>query len=286
LRSNRSSDPLPTDFAAAFDAARDRLAPLAHRIVFFHTTQSTNDDALALASGGDAEGVVVLAGAQTAGRGRRGHAWHSPLGSGVYVSMILAPAKACVEPERATGLLTLTAGVALAEAVETITSLRPEIKWPNDLLIGGRKLAGILAESTGGHPPLVVLGYGINVRTREFPEDLAPHATSLELELVRATGRQIEPQISREISRAMTCVETIAAMARRYRDLLDGRFDAILDAWRAHSPRSVGAHVEWTTSSGTERGVTSGIDDRGALLVRVGGGTTVERIVGGDLRWR
>ena len=268
---NRSSDPLPDDLALAFEAARDRLPPLAERVLFFNSTGSTNDVALALAAAGDAEGLVVLADEQTAGRGRQGRSWHSPPGSGLCVSIVLRPSRATTGDGRATRLVTLAAGVALAEAVEAVTGLRADIKWPNDLLVGRRKLAGILSESATSDLAHVVVGYGLNVRVTALPPDVDIRATSLESEL----GRLVD--------KATLCVETIAAVARRYRDLVDGRFDAILDAWRERSPSSRGARVSWTTSSGIRSGVTDGIDDQGALLVRVA--DRVERIVGGELTW-
>jgi BirA family biotin operon repressor/biotin-[acetyl-CoA-carboxylase] ligase len=175
-------------------------------------------------------------------------------------------------------LVTLAAGVALAEGVEAATGLRVDLKWPNDLHVARRKLAGILAEGVAASPwsrttgiDPVILGYGINVGAMAFPPALADRATSLEREL----GRPVE--------RAHLFAETLAALARRYQDLLDGRFDAILDAWRSRAPAGRGAPVEWTTPSGVHGGVTAGIDDRGALLVLVGG--HVERIVAGELTW-
>ena len=167
------TDPLPPEFASALDRVRPQLPPLGRRVLFFHTTASTNDVALALAAQGDCEGTIVLADQQTAGRGRLGRAWHSPAGNGLYVSLVLRPA-------RVPGLLTLAAGVALAEAVEAVTALPPDIKWPNDLLVGRRKLAGILAETASGDVPQVVIGYGINVGRQSFPPDLSGRATSLE----------------------------------------------------------------------------------------------------------
>ncbi len=104
-----------------------------------------------------------------------------------------------------------------------------------------------------------------------MPPDVADRATSIESEL------------GRPVDRAALCAETIAAIARRYRDLLDGRFDAILDAWRSRSPSSRDARVTWDLPAGRQSGVTDGIDDHGALLVRVG--DRVERIVGGALTW-
>jgi BirA family biotin operon repressor/biotin-[acetyl-CoA-carboxylase] ligase len=171
----------------------------------------------------------------------------------------------------------MTAGVALAEAVEAMTGLRIGIKWPNDLIVSGRKLGGILAEAVplerSGAPQAlnIVLGYGINVGPMAYPPGLADRAISLEGELGRG------------IDRGAMCVETLVAIARRYDDLLSGRFDAILDAWRARAPASRGARVAWSTLEGPRSGVTAGVDDHGALLVRAG--SRVERIVAGEVTW-
>jgi BirA family biotin operon repressor/biotin-[acetyl-CoA-carboxylase] ligase len=266
---------LPNDLAAAIDAVAPRLPPLTSSPLFFTTIESTNDVAAALAGTPDGPGTVVIAEAQTAGRGRRGHSWFSPAGAGLYVSVVLEPARARTAPERATSLLTLSAGVALAEAVERITGLSPAIKWPNDLLIGRRKLGGILAEAvaapTAKPVSSVVLGYGINVSAAAYPPDLSDRATSLESEL------------GRPIDRAALCAETLAALAARYRDLLDAQFDAILDAWRARAPGSRGAAVAWDAPGGARTGTTAGVDEMGALLVRRG--DRVERIVAGEVRW-
>jgi BirA family biotin operon repressor/biotin-[acetyl-CoA-carboxylase] ligase len=232
-------------------------------VQFFPAVGSTNDVAASLP-----HRSVVVAGRQTAGRGRRGHTWFSPPGAGLYVSVVLAPGAARVDPARATALLTLMAGVALAEGVETATGLSVDLKWPNDLLVSGRKLAGILAE---GHADTVVLGYGINVLATAFPPELRDRATSLESEIGRA------------ITSDFVLDETLAALSRRYEDLLDGRFDVILDAWRRHAPAASGARVSWSTMEGTQAGVTAGIDDQGALLVQVG--NRVERIVSGEVTW-
>jgi biotin-(acetyl-CoA carboxylase) ligase len=117
----------------------------------------------------------------------------------------------------------------------------------------------------------VVLGYGINVGPMAYPQDLAKYATSLESEL------------GRDIDRASVCVETLVSLGRRYNELLDGRFDAILDAWLARAPASRGARVTWQTPTGAATGVTMGIDDSGALLVRVG--SRIERLVAGEVNW-
>jgi len=229
----------------------------------FAAVGSTNDVAAALPVGS-----VVVADQQTAGRGRRGHTWFSPPRAGLYVSVVLAPAAARVDPPRATMLLTLAAGVAIAEGIEAAAGLATALKWPNDVVAGGRKLAGILAEGRGD---LVVLGYGINVMAAAFPPELRDRATSLESE------------VGREVDRDLVLDETLAALSRRYDDLVDGRFDAILDAWRARAPRAVGAKVSWIAQGVARSGVTCGIDDHGALLVRVDDG--VERIISGEIQW-
>ena len=285
-------DALPRDLAEAIAGARDRLGRVGSHVLFFPSIGSTNDVALTLAGRGDREGAVVIAGEQTAGRGRRGHGWFSPPGSGLYVSVVLAPGRARVDPDRASTLLTLMAGVALAEGIEAATGLRVDIKWPNDLLVSRRKLAGILAEgvsagNSGRSVPDtrdrrdaddaprrlfdIVLGYGINVASTAYPPELGDRATSLEREL------------GRTVDRAALCIETLAALAGRYGDLLDDGFDAILDAWRRRAPGSRGARVTWRAAAGMQTGVTAGIDSRGALLVRVD--DRVERMTAGELTW-
>ena len=278
MKSNFSSDALPREFAEALERARDRLGRLGTRVLYFSSTPSTSEVAAAIAAGPDPEGVVVIAERQTAGRGRFGRTWFSPPSSGLYASVVLVPGRARVDPTRAKMLLTLTAGVALAEAIEVLTGLRADVKWPNDLYVARRKLGGILAEGVpraahGG--PLevlnVVIGYGINVRPAAYPPELRDRATSLESEL------------GRPIDRVQLFIETLVALARRYADLLRGEYDAILDAWRQRAPASVGTRVMWATPSGVRSGVTAGIDDHGALLVQTGG--RVERIVAGELTW-
>lgn len=267
--------PLPHDLAEALDARRDRLGLVARELLYFETIGSTNDVAAGLAGHGDREGSVVVADAQTAGRGRRGRTWFSPPSAGLYVSVVLRPSRASVAPERAIALLTLSAGVALAEAVERVTGLGPSIKWPNDLLVGRRKLAGILAEGiaapSAGGLQAVVLGFGINIMSAAYPPELSPIVTSLETELGRG------------VDRAAVCAEALACLAGRYDDLLAGRHDAILDAWRGRAFGARGARVEWDTPAGVKHGLTDGIDEMGALLVRVEGG--LERIVAGEVRW-
>src|SRR5206468_4182920 len=146
---------------------------------------------------------------------RRGRAWLSPPDSGLYVSVVLTPGRAHADGDRATTLVTLAAGVALAEGVEAATALRVDLKWPNDLYVTRRKLAGVLAEAVAAGPEshgtgidAVIVGYGINVGAMAFPPELATKATSLESEL------------GRPVDRAQLFAETLTALARRYEDLL------------------------------------------------------------------
>jgi BirA family transcriptional regulator, biotin operon repressor / biotin---[acetyl-CoA-carboxylase] ligase len=252
-------------YRAQIEEARPRLGPLASQLLHFDSIGSTNDIALEKSSAH----LVVVADQQTAGRGRRGHRWFSPPRAGLYVSVVLAPSTGRIDPQRALMLTTIAAGVALAEAVDAISGLRVDLKWPNDLYVGRRKLGGILAER--GRDDLVVIGYGINVAPAAFPPELADRATSLEQESGRA------------VDRGAVLVETLAALAGRYHDLLAGRFDAILDAWRDRAPSAVGARVTWTTNNGPATGITAGIAGDGALLVRRD--DRVERIVAGEVFW-
>ena len=267
-------DPLPPDFAEAISRVRPRLDGSSAPVLFFSTIGSTNDVAAALAGGGH-EGAVVIADAQTAGRGRRGRTWFSPPGAGLYVSIVLPARRAQRDRARATALVTLAAGVALVEGVERATGLRPDIKWPNDLLVRRRKLAGILAEAVdfGSAEGVqgVVLGYGINVSETSYPPALRDLVTCVAVE----SGRSVD--------RAKLCAETLAAVAERHRDLMNSRFDVILDAWRARAPGHEGARVSWDTPAGRREGVTIGIDHMGALLVRID--QRVERLVAGEVHW-
>jgi BirA family biotin operon repressor/biotin-[acetyl-CoA-carboxylase] ligase len=263
----------PPDLADALARARPRLGVVARDCHYYASVGSTNDAAAeicgrASVSGARVEGLLVIADAQTAGRGRRGHTWFSPPGSGLYASVVLIPSRARVDPARAAQLLTLAMGVALAEGIEAATGLGPAVKWPNDLYVGSRKLGGILAEAADA---TVVVGYGINVGPMAYPRDLEDRATSLETEL------------GRPVDRFHVLVETLAALAARYADLLDGRFDAILDAWRRRAPGAAGTRVSWVDAAGPHSGMTAGIDPSGALLVRTDDG--LQRIVSGELTW-
>ncbi len=230
---------------------------------------STNDIVAARAAHGAAEGLVVVAESQTAGRGRLGRSWHSPPGSGLYVSVLLRPEAAVVR------LLTLAGGVAICEAIGESTGFQAIIKWPNDLLapVGRRKLAGILVEgsSTSSRVDYAVFGFGLNVRAGAYPPEIRGRATSLEEEL----GRAVDADVVLD-----SC---LAALERRYRDLEEGRTAAVLARWSELAPDARGTRLEWMRGEAVRRGVSAGIDATGALLVQTDEG--MERIVSGEVTW-
>ncbi len=224
---------------------------------------STMDVAAALASEGAAHGVVVAAEEQTAGRGRRGSMWSSPPGAGLYFSFIARPADAAT-----LSLLTLAAGVGVREGIAAASGLAAGLKWPNDLLVGRRKLAGILAEgiAIGTGNQAIVIGVGVNVQAAAYPPDVAARATSIEGELGRAVDRDA------------LFAAILDALWHRLATLEERPGD-ILQAWRAASPSAIGTRIEWEGHAG----LTNGIDDTGALLVTTSSG--VERIIAGELSW-
>jgi BirA family transcriptional regulator, biotin operon repressor / biotin---[acetyl-CoA-carboxylase] ligase len=264
------ADPVPDDIAAALARSAPRRGSFGDPLYFFTETGSTNDVAAALAEHGAAEGTTVIASRQTAGRGRFGRPWFSPEGAGLYVSLVCRNATAAP-------LVTLAGGVAVAEGVRAASGLPATIKWPNDVVAGDsrtrRKLAGILAEASTGADGLqyVILGLGINLRPAAYPAELADRATSIESEL----GRVVDA--------GMVLAETLAAFNALFTRLAAGDREPVLGRWRALAPSSRGAVVEWSTPAGERRGMSAGIDDAGALLVKVG--SSVERIISGELRW-
>ena len=266
-------EPLPEEFAAALEATARRRGPLGQSLVFLSSTGSTNDVAQKLADHGALHGTVVLALAQTEGRGRQGRAWFSPPGAGLYLSVLIR--SAAIAP-----MLTLAGGVAVADAVDRATGLPVNIKWPNDIVVRDerapgrrRKLAGILAEASTGDSGVqhVVLGIGINVRRVDYPPDLAARVTSLEHEL----GRPVDA--------GLVLAEILAGLNEQITALESGRKADILTRWRSLSPGASGTNVSWNEHRRLVRGVTAGIDDDGALLIRTG--DAVHRVVAGEVEW-
>jgi BirA family biotin operon repressor/biotin-[acetyl-CoA-carboxylase] ligase len=242
---NRSQT--PNDFGI-----QDEFSGIAHhfpdpfRLLIRETADSTNDDLSSLACGGAADGLVLLALRQTAGRGRRGAVWFSPPGESLALSILVRPQ----EPKALWPRLALATGLAIAEAVE---SFGPPtgIKWPNDVWIGRRKIAGILVEAG---PDFAIIGIGLNVHTTDFPPEVSEIATSLSLE----TGLQI-PR-----------AEVLAAVVRRFairRNQIGSEFTDLLNAVRQRCVLT-DHRVSLSTSSGLKQGTVEGIAQGGELLLR------------------
>lgn len=264
---------LPRDIAEALAWSRSERGPFGSPLVYAAEITSTNDAAARLADAGAGEGTTVVADAQTAGRGRHGRTWCSPPGAGLYVSTIVRPdLRTAPGPE--SSLLTLMAGVALAEAIREATGLAVEIKWPNDLMVARRKLGGILAEGAGQGTALeyVVLGFGINLRAASYPPDVAARATSIESEL------------GRHVDRGALLARSLVQLSRVRAAIAWNRTPAVLDRWRELAPSAAGSPVEWQSGAGPRQGLTAGVDDDGALLVDVAG--AIERVTAGEIIWQ
>jgi len=258
---------VPADIAEALARAGSRLGRFGNRLSWHEEVGSTNDVAIAAAEAGVPEGFVVAANAQSQGRGRVGRSWSSPPGAGLYVSVVLHPAGPALR------LLTIAAGVAIAEGVHAASGLDTCVKWPNDVHVGSRKLAGILAEagSSAGAVHYVVLGFGINIRRAAYPPEVAARATSIESEL------------GRHVDRGLVLAECLAALSNRYGMLQSGAADDVIAAWRRRAAPHMGRTVEWDVDGGSRQGRAEDIDATGALLVRVE--NQIVRVISGEVRW-
>jgi BirA family transcriptional regulator, biotin operon repressor / biotin---[acetyl-CoA-carboxylase] ligase len=259
-----NAPPLPRELADPLARLSPRLRQIGHEVRWFPEVTSTNDVAALLADQGAPEGCVVVADAQTSGRGRAGRTWWSPPGAGLYVSLVLRPRRDVIP------LLTLAAGIAAAEGIEAATALDVQLKWPNDLQIGDRKLGGILAESRDGLRHVIV-GVGINVRQASYPPELSARATSIESELGRPADR------------GLVLGECLAALASRYQALCHGGASEVVAAWRVRAARSLDRAVEWDEDGTRRAGRAEGVADDGALLIRTPEGLV--RVTSGEVRW-
>ena len=256
----------------------DRLTPLELRpllnthdvgreLYCYEELGSTNDRARELAEEGVEHGTVVVAETQTAGRGRRGRPWVSPPGKNLYLSVVLRPELAPVQASE----LTLVASLAVCDALRQ-AGVDAGIKWPNDLVASGKKIAGILtelaAEPERVHWVVVGVGVNVNARAEDFPEELRREATSVLLERGAPAPRALF---------AAACLTALEGWVDRHAD--EG-FGAVRDAWRERSV-TLGREVLVRTDGREIRGTAEDIDDQGALLVR--GPEGRERILVGDV---
>jgi BirA family biotin operon repressor/biotin-[acetyl-CoA-carboxylase] ligase len=240
-----------------------------HHIHHFYTIGSTNTAAMAAASEGAPEGSVFLAEEQTAGRGRGANVWQSPPGSGIYCSVILRPAL----PPSEVLVLSLAAGLAVHAAIQEVDSrVKPDLKWPNDVLIDSKKVCGILTEMNAEATRVryIVVGIGINVNQASFPEELP--ATSLQL----ATGSQW--------SRVELLAALLKSLDREYRQLVndaDAR-SSILRRFTENSSWVSGKKIRIEENGSSFEGTTAGLDERGFLRVKAA--TGIRTILSGTVR--
>jgi len=253
----------------------DILAPLlagtmfAGQVHHYFRAGSTNGLALDAGSAGAQEGNVFLAEEQTAGRGRGGHTWHSARADGIYCSILLRPQL----PPTQVLLLALAAGLAARSAVLEVAGLDADLKWPNDLLLGNKKFCGILTEmhSEATRVRHVVIGIGLNVNQKSFPEDIREQATSLYLESRTPCSRV-------ELAGAL-----LKSLDREYRALVkepEAR-ESILHRFQEHSSSTNGCAVRIEDEE-SFTGTTEGLDAQGFLQVRTPQG--LRTVISGTVR--
>ena len=255
----------------------DALEPQLKRTIFSGKVQhrfrtaSTNADAMQAAARGAPEGTVFVAEEQTAGRGRGGHTWHSPKAQGIYFSVILRPQM----PPADVLILSLATGLAAQAAVQQVTGSHPDLRWPNDLLLNGKKFCGILAEMNAEATRVryVVVGIGMNVNHLEFPRELRDEATSLRL----ANPRVGQPP-SAVLPRSPLLAALLKSLDREYRDLQPA---GIVARFMENSSMARGRRVHVEEQGGYEA-VTEGLDERGFLRVRTRDG--VRTVLSGGVR--
>lgn len=240
-------------------------------LVFLDEVDSTNTRLRQLAEEGAPEGTLVVARKQTAGKGRRGRSWVSPKGSDIYMSLLLRPD---FEPACAS-MLTLIAAMAVEAGIRKTTGLDCRIKWPNDIVVDGKKVCGILTEMSTEMESIhyVIVGIGINVGMREFPEEIRETATSLMLALGDSVNK----------------AQVIAAVMRAWEDYY-GRYLQTLDLSLLRDEYNselvnCGREVKVLAAAGSYTGVSRGINSQGELLVEIPDGT-VRSVVSGEVSVR
>ena len=235
-------------------------------IYYYEETGSTNIDAKRLAEEGAAHGAVVVADKQNAGRGRRGRTWQSPAGKDIYFTILLRPD---FEPDKAAGL-TLVMALSVAQAVEAVCELKAGIKWPNDVVVNGKKICGILTEMNveTDYIQYVVIGVGINVNLDEMPEEIEKMATSLLLE----SGK--------ETARAGLLQEVLKRFEDNYGKYLENLdLDKILKEYNDHLV-NLDMQVKVLDPKGEYEGIARGINAFGELLVERTDGEIVKVYAG------
>jgi BirA family biotin operon repressor/biotin-[acetyl-CoA-carboxylase] ligase len=231
---------------------------IGHQLCYFEEIGSTNDEAFRLGLAGAPEGTALIANSQSAGKGRMQRVWHSPAGSNIYTSIILRPK---ITPARAPQI-SILAGVAVAEVLESYCPDMIKLKWPNDVLIDGKKVCGILSQmkTAVSEIDFIVLGIGINVNISysQFPKEICILATSLAIET------------DREISRQELIISLYENLAKWYKYLLKDGFDRIKEKWLSLSPM-IGKPVQVMFQEEAVSGKAIGLDEDGSLILLTAG---------------
>lgn len=262
---------VPDVFTGEEVASRLHTRRLGRKCICLQSVDSTNTYARRLAEDGAEDGTLVLAEEQTGGKGRRGRAWSSPRGEQIAMTLLLRPR---IRPEHASQM-TLLMAMAVAKGVRRLCGLEAWIKWPNDVVVGGRKICGILTEMNTevDYIHYVVIGTGVNVNQASFPEELEQTATSLSLEARHRFSR----------AEAAACI--LDEMEPLYETFL--KTEDLRELYEEYNSLCVncGRQVQVLHPDGAYAGIAEGIDDKGELLVRRDNGTA-ERVYAGEVSVR
>jgi BirA family biotin operon repressor/biotin-[acetyl-CoA-carboxylase] ligase len=241
---------------------------IGRRIEYHEEVESTNTEALHLAQQGAEEGTVVIAEAQSAGRGRLNRSWESPPAMNLYLSVVLRPDI----PAASASLIPLMVGVAVADVISQYCPGKVKLKWPNDILIEGKKICGILTEmrTRAEQVSFIIAGIGVNLNMQKlhFPRELRETATSL----------RIEAAI--DVDRVDFAVRLFETLGNWYRIFLNGGEAAIREKWLQYADL-VGKRVEVVFKETVQHGTVRGLDENGALLLE--GETGIQQVLAGDL---
>jgi BirA family biotin operon repressor/biotin-[acetyl-CoA-carboxylase] ligase len=229
---------------------------------YYESVDSTNDRIKQRAREGENQGLIISAGEQTAGKGRVGRKWESPSGESVYTSILLRPEDISLE---SVPTVTVVAAMAVRDALERLYGLKGQIKWPNDIVIGGKKICGILTEMElkDGKVWYVVVGIGVNVHNQSFPDEIAYKATSVDLELEKTTGNTgHRKELTRELWNSF----------KKYYNIFieTGDMSGLKEEYERHLA-NLGNRVRIEASEASYEATALGINNKGELLIEVDG---------------
>ena len=247
--------------------ARLKTKTIGKQLRIYEELTSTNDKIREFAEAGADEGLAILANEQTGGRGRLSRKWDSPPNMGLWFSILLRPNLNL----KKSGLLPLTAAVAVADGIERELAIKPQTKWPNDLLLQGKKFCGILSEAKiiEDNFKFIILGIGINLnqKLQNFPDTFRSHATSLSL------------HVNKKIDKTALLAKILESFEKWYHELAKKRFNSILKEWKTRCAH-LGSQVKIVTPNEEITGIAEDISKNGLLLLRTQDGERKEILAG------